>query len=153
MRHAAQLILVCGLLLAFSAELRAGCRPRPHGPYGGPCYACGGPGLARGYPRGYYSFGSWGYAPRYALGNYGYGSGFGTNPAYSTEPDFVDGYCGPGYQSGYPGRRGYCLIAYYFGSGGYVCRRPMPRDYGGEYGGIWSPPVQMVDYQEQPGER
>ncbi len=142
MKCAATLLLFCMLWMA-ATRAHAGCRPRPHGPYGGPCYACGGRGLARGYPGGYYGYGSWGYAPGYALGNYGYGSGFGQDPQYSTTPGGGAGYYGPGYQPGYGSGSGgrYCLVAYYYGSGGYVGRKACPRDYGGEYGGIWSPPT------------
>ena len=149
MQRTALVILVCGLLA--TAEAQAGCRPKPHGPYGGACYACGGPGLSRGYPVGYYSFGSWGYGPGYALGNYGYGSGFGKTPVYSTIPQRPYDYYGPGYQSGFGSGRwcNYKIVAYYFGSGGYLCRQEMPRDYGGEYGGIWSPPVPAADVEPQ----
>jgi hypothetical protein len=147
MRRTALVILVCGMLVTAAANAQAGCRPKPHGPYGGACYACGGPGLSRGYPVGYYSFGSWGYGPGYAIGNYGYGSGFGRTPVYSTTAQHTNGYYGPGYQSGFGTGRwcNYKIVAYYFGSGGYICRNEMPRDYGGEYGGIWSPPVRVLD--------
>ena len=57
-----------------------------------------------GYPVGYYSSGSWGYAPGYALGNYGYGRSFGTNPEYPTMPGGGSGYYRPGYAPGYGGR-------------------------------------------------
>jgi hypothetical protein len=149
MRRTALVILVCGLIATAAAQAQAGCRPKPHGPYGGACYACGGPGFARGYPTGYYGFGSWGYAPRYALGNYGYGPGFGCDPAYSTVPSYPDGYYGPGYQSGFASGCNYKIVAYYYGSGGYLCRKPVPRDYGGEYGGIWSPPIRAASYEAQ----
>ena len=146
------------VLLAFvslfgaAAAAQAGCRPRPHGPWGGPCYACGGHGYARGYPTGYYGFGSWGYSPGYALGNHGYGSGFGGHPAYSTEPGYSFGYYGPGYQSGYASGRNYGVVCNYFGSGGYLNRRPAPRDLGGEFGGIM-PQVTSEEWQPEAAAR
>jgi hypothetical protein len=140
MHRVAFLTIVACIVIALCKEGQAGCRPKPHGPYGGPCYACGGPGLARGYPQGYYGFGSWGYGPGYALGNYGYGSGF-AGGACGDDPGSIAAYYGPGYQSGYPWRRGYCLVAYYFGSAGYLHRPAVPRDCGGEYGGILPPGV------------
>lgn len=141
----ATLLAAVLLLLATAGRVEAGCRPKPHGPYGGACYACGGPGFGRGYPVGYYGFGSWGYGPGYRLGNYGYGPGFGRDAAYSTQPGYPDVYAGPGYQSGYASGRQYKIVAYYYGSGGYLCRPVLPRDYGGEYGGILAPNVNAAD--------
>ncbi len=146
MQRAALVILICAVVAVTAAPLQAGCRPKPHGPYGGACYACGGPGFSRGYQVGYYSFGSWGCRPGYAIGNYGYGPGFGADPAYNTTPGYANGYYGPGYQSGYASGRGYKIVAYYYGSGGYLCRQVMPRDYGGEYGGILNPAVDAEEY-------
>ncbi len=151
-------LLVMSILLGLvigtqTRAVQAGCRPKPHGPYGGACYACGGPGFARGYPVGYYSFGSWGYGPGYALGNYGYGPGFGQSPEYSTQPSHPEVYAGPGYLPGYASGRNYKLVAYYYGSGGYLCRPVLPRDYGGEYGGILSPAVNAADVPPAPQDR
>jgi hypothetical protein len=107
------ILLALVALCALAEQAQAGCRPRPHGVYGGPCYTCGGRGMARGYAQGFYGYGSWGYYPGYGLGSYGYGPGF--NQAYWGSGGHTPGYGIPSAGFGSPVRDTTC----YYSGGGY----------------------------------